>query len=99
VRMALGATSREVMLSLGRRGLALSLTGLAVGLVLAAMTSRLMTTLLYGFRPAYIPTVAAVSLILVSGMFCSRAPRLAHRSDDCPAAGIAAVDLHSRDSS
>ena len=53
------------MLSFGRRGLSLTLTGLAVGLVLAAMASRLMTTLLYGFRPGYIPTVAVVSLILV----------------------------------
>jgi predicted lysophospholipase L1 biosynthesis ABC-type transport system permease subunit len=65
VRMALGATSREIMLSFGRRGLSLTLTGLAVGLVLAAMASRLMTTLLYGVRPDYLPTVAVVSLILV----------------------------------
>ena len=36
VRMALGATSREIPLSFGKRGLALTLTGLAVGLVLAA---------------------------------------------------------------
>jgi putative ABC transport system permease protein len=65
VRMALGATSREIMLSFGRRGLSLTLTGLAAGLVLAAMASRLMTTLLYGVRPDYLPTVAVVSLILV----------------------------------
>jgi putative ABC transport system permease protein len=66
VRMALGATSREIMLSFGRRGLSWTLTGLAAGLVLAAMASRLMTTLLYGVRPDYLPTVAVVSLILVS---------------------------------
>jgi predicted permease len=65
LRMALGATSREIMLSFGRRGLSLTLTGLAVGLVLSAMASRMMTTLLYGVRPDYIPTVAVVSLILV----------------------------------
>jgi putative ABC transport system permease protein len=65
VRMALGATSREIMLSFGRRGLSLTLTGLAAGLVLAAMASRLMTTLLYGVRPDYLPTVAVVSLIFV----------------------------------
>ncbi len=65
VRMALGATSREIMLSFGRRGLSLTLAGLAVGLVLAAMAARLMTTLLYGVRPDYLPTVAVVSLILV----------------------------------
>ena len=66
VRMALGATPREIMLSFGRRGLSLTLTGLAVGLVLAAMASRLMETLLYGVRPGYIPTVTVVSLILVA---------------------------------
>jgi predicted permease len=65
VRMALGATSREIMLAFARRGLSLTLTGLAAGLVLAAMASRLTTTLLYGVRPDYLPTAAVVSLILV----------------------------------
>jgi putative ABC transport system permease protein len=66
VRMALGATSGEILLSFGRRGLGLTLCGLAIGLVLAAIASRLLTTLLYGFRPNYIATVAAVSLILAA---------------------------------
>jgi putative ABC transport system permease protein len=65
VRMALGATSRAIMLSFGRRGLGVTLTGLAIGIVLAAIASRLMRTLLYGFRPDYITTVAVVSLILL----------------------------------
>jgi putative ABC transport system permease protein len=66
VRIALGATSGEIMLSFGRRGLALTLCGLAIGLVLAAIASCSLTTLLYGFYPDYFPTVAAVSLILVA---------------------------------
>jgi predicted permease len=66
VRMVLGATSGEIMLSFGRRGLELTLCGLAIGLVLAAIASRLLTTLLYGFRPDYIATAAAVSLLLVA---------------------------------
>ncbi len=66
VRMALGATSGEILLSFGKRGLGLTLCGLAMGLVLAAIASRLLTTLLYGFRPDYITTVAAVSLILAA---------------------------------
>lgn len=72
VRMALGATSGEILLSFGRRGLGLLLCGLAIGLVLAAIASRLLTTLLYGFRPDYIATVAAVSLILgaVAALAC-----------------------------
>jgi ABC-type antimicrobial peptide transport system permease subunit len=65
VRMALGATSRQIMLGFGRRGVVLTLAGLAVGLVLSAIASRLMTTLLYGFRPDYLANVAVVSLILV----------------------------------
>jgi ABC-type antimicrobial peptide transport system permease subunit len=66
VRMALGATSNAIMLSFGRRGLGVTLTGLAIGVVLAAIASRLMSTLLYGFRPDYITTVVAVSVILVA---------------------------------
>jgi predicted permease len=66
VRMALGATSSEILLSFGRRGLGLTLCGLAIGHVLAAIASRPVTALLYGFRPDYNATVAAVSLILAA---------------------------------
>jgi predicted lysophospholipase L1 biosynthesis ABC-type transport system permease subunit len=65
VRMALGATSGQIMRSFGRRGLGVSLTGLASGIVLATIASRSMSTLLYGFRPDYITTVTVVSGILV----------------------------------
>ena len=91
VRMALGATSGEILLSFGRRGVGLTLWGLAIGLVLAAIASRMLTTLLYGFRPDYIAVVTAVSLILATVAALpvrSGAPRLADRSDDCPAAGL-----------
>jgi putative ABC transport system permease protein len=83
VRMALGATSGEILLSFGRRGLGLTLCGLAIGLVLAAIASRLLTTLLYGFRPDYIATVAAVSLILaaVATLACSVPARRASLID------------------
>jgi predicted permease len=83
VRMALGATSSQILLSFGKRGLALTLTGLATGLVLAAMASRLMTALLYGFRPDYIPTGTAVSLILlgVAALACFVPARRASRVD------------------
>jgi ABC-type antimicrobial peptide transport system permease subunit len=42
------------------------LIGIAVGSVLAAVAARFMTTLLYGFRPDYLPTIAMASLILLS---------------------------------
>jgi putative ABC transport system permease protein len=83
VRMSLGATSSDIMLSFGRRGLALTLAGLAIGLVLAAIASRFMSSMLYGVRPAYIPTVAVVSLILmgVAALACSVPARRASRID------------------
>jgi ABC-type antimicrobial peptide transport system permease subunit len=66
LRMALGATSGEILRSFGKRGLGLTLCGLAIGLVLAALASGLLTGLLYGFRPDYIATVGVVSLILAA---------------------------------
>jgi predicted permease len=66
VRMALGATAGDILLSFCRRGLALTLAGLGIGLVLSAIAARFMTTLLYGFQPNYLPTVAVVSLILLA---------------------------------
>ncbi|MBI2686772.1 MAG: FtsX-like permease family protein [Acidobacteria bacterium] len=83
VRMALGATPTGILLSFGRRGLALTLSGLAIGLVLSAIAARLMTTLLYGFQPGYIPAVALVSLILlaVAALACFVPARRASRID------------------
>jgi putative ABC transport system permease protein len=66
VRMALGATSREILLTFSKRGLALTVTGLILGLGIAAIAARWLTSLLYGFQPDYLPTVAAVSLILLA---------------------------------
>jgi putative ABC transport system permease protein len=66
VRMALGASSGEIMLSFGKRGLGLTLAGLAIGLALAAGAAHLLTALLYGFRPEYVPTAALVSLIILA---------------------------------
>jgi putative ABC transport system permease protein len=83
VRMALGAKPREILLSFSMRGLALTLTGLVIGLVLAAIAARSMTSLLYGFRPDYVPTVSAASLILlgVAALACFVPARRASRVD------------------
>jgi ABC-type antimicrobial peptide transport system permease subunit len=64
--MALGATSGEILRSFGGRGLALTVTGLGFGLALAFAAARFLTSLLYGFRPDYVPAVAAVSGILLA---------------------------------
>ena len=66
VRMALGASSGEILRSFGGRGLALTVTGLGFGLALAFATARFLTSLLYGFQPDYVPAVAAVSGILLA---------------------------------
>ncbi|HET8550272.1 MAG TPA: ABC transporter permease [Bryobacteraceae bacterium] len=83
VRMALGATSGDILLSFGRRGLVLTIAGLAVGLILAAIAARLMTALLYGVRPDYVPTVTVVSVILLGVAFlaCFVPARRASRVD------------------
>ena len=82
-RMALGATSGEIMRSFGRRGLGVTFTGLAIGVVPAAIAARLMSTLLYGFRPDYIATVAIVSVVLmcVATLACVVPARRAARID------------------
>jgi predicted permease len=83
VRMALGATSSDILFAFSRRGLALTLTGLAVGLVLSIVAARLMTTLFYGFTPEYLPAATIVSLILlgVATLACLIPARRASRID------------------
>ncbi len=83
VRMALGATSGRILVAVGRRGLELTLCGLAIGLGLAVIASRLMTALLYGVRPDYVPTVAIVSIVLVgvAAVACFVPARRASRID------------------
>lgn len=83
VRMALGATSGDILLTFCRRGLALTLAGLGVGLALSAVAARLMTTLLYGFRPDYLRAGGAASLILlaVAALACYVPARRATKVD------------------
>ena len=83
VRMALGATSRQILLTFGKRGLVLTAAGLAIGLALSTVASRFLDTLLYGFRPDLIPTVTVVSLILlgVAALACLAPALRASRVD------------------
>jgi putative ABC transport system permease protein len=83
LRMALGATSREILLSFGRRGLGLTLAGLVAGLGLSALAARSITALLYGFQPAYVPAAAVVSamLLVVAALACLIPARRASRID------------------
>jgi predicted permease len=64
VRMALGATRREILRLVVREGMVLAAAGTAVGLAVALGLTRLMASLLYGVRPADPATLAAVSVLL-----------------------------------
>jgi putative ABC transport system permease protein len=65
LRMALGATAGVVVRSALADGLAPVVLGLAVGLLGAYATTRLLATLLYGVRPMDPPTVGTAALVLV----------------------------------
>ena len=61
VRMALGASVRDVMAMVVSQGARLTLTGLAVGLTLGLLLGRAMTSVLYGIRP-WDPATLGVTL-------------------------------------
>jgi len=65
VRMALGATPREVLRLVLGEGLRLVGIGAAVGLGAAFALTRLMRSLLYGMNPADALTYAGVALLLL----------------------------------
>jgi ABC-type antimicrobial peptide transport system permease subunit len=83
VRMALGATSREILFAFGKRGLVLTIAGLVVGLALSVAASRFLTALLYGFQPDLVTIATVVSLILlgVAALACLAPARRASRVD------------------
>jgi predicted permease len=64
IRMAIGATRREVWLLVQRGVLASALIGGAIGIVLSLESSRLLNSLLYGIGPRD-PVALAVSMGLV----------------------------------
>jgi putative ABC transport system permease protein len=63
IRMALGATGRNVLWLVLRQSLSVVLTGIALGLSLAIICTRLLTSFLYGLSPT--DTVAIVCSILL----------------------------------
>ncbi|MGH9432802.1 MAG: ABC transporter permease [Terriglobia bacterium] len=65
IRMALGAERRDLLLWVARQGMTLALCGVAAGIIAALGLTRLMSSLLYGVRPADPATFVAVSLALI----------------------------------
>jgi ABC-type antimicrobial peptide transport system permease subunit len=75
IRMALGARSSEIMALVIRRGLALTLTGLVLGLVAAAWTTSVFASLLYEVTPTDPAVFILVALLLtVVGLAASSLP-------------------------
>ncbi len=64
VRMALGAQETDVLSLVVMQGLALTLVGVAIGLILASALTRLMVSLLFGVTPTDLATFAVVSVLL-----------------------------------
>ncbi|HUE01700.1 MAG TPA: ABC transporter permease [Bryobacteraceae bacterium] len=64
IRLALGATRREILGIVLTQGMRLAAIGMAAGLAAATALTRLLASLLYGVRPADPATMAAVALLL-----------------------------------
>src|SRR6185436_6717754 len=65
VRLALGASPRDVVAMVVGQGLALAVAGAVVGVVAAVALTRLMSSLLYGVTATDPLTFGAVSLLLL----------------------------------
>lgn len=68
LRMALGADRGNLLGHVLRQGLALSLIGVAIGVVAAVGLTRLIESYLYGVTPTDPATFAAVSVLLVPSL-------------------------------
>jgi putative ABC transport system permease protein len=66
VRVAMGATPREILNLFVKGGLRLAAVGIAAGVLGAAAATRLLAGLLYGIRPLDPATFAAAALLLLA---------------------------------
>lgn len=83
IRLALGATTIDVLKLIIRNGLALVIAGVAIGLAGAFALTRLMATLLFGVTPTDVLTIGVVSgvLIVVALLACFIPARRATKVD------------------
>lgn len=81
IRLALGATVQNIIRTAAAPGIALSLAGIACGLMLCVFATRLLKSLLWGVAPTDAVTFAAVAaLLMIIALAASAIPalRLAH---------------------
>jgi len=65
IRMAMGATGREIFLMVLAQGSRMAGLGVAIGFLAALVVTRFMASFLYGVQPTDPLTFAAVSLLLI----------------------------------
>jgi len=65
IRVALGAQRENVFWIVLRETLALAIIGLAIGIPCAIAACRLISSMLFGLSPSDLPTIAAVSVLLL----------------------------------
>jgi predicted permease len=68
VRLALGATGRDVIALVVRQGIVLAAIGATIGVATALMTSRLLRSLLYGVEPTDPVTLVGIVAILLAAV-------------------------------
>jgi ABC-type antimicrobial peptide transport system permease subunit len=66
IRVALGATPRNILSFVIRQGAALALVGTAIGLVAATAFARFIESLLFGVTARDVPTFVAVAVMLTA---------------------------------
>jgi len=89
LRVALGAQPRHVIALVVRHGLGLTLAGIGIGVVAAALVGTLLQSMLYGVSPIspLTPTAVAVGLALVAALAAYIPARRAVRLDPVRALG------------
>jgi ABC-type antimicrobial peptide transport system permease subunit len=81
--MALGASTYDVLKTVLRSGMTLTLIGLVIGVAGSLALTRLVSTLLFGVKPTDVTTfvVVSVTLIVVAFVACYIPARRATRVD------------------